>query len=1108
MECEEGCGTIVSETFLTKKATDTFDVEFKLDSNYKFISWKAYVRSEDGSLSELPSGYIGFSNNKLSSDGIYTVTVNFISLIDNIVIKPVCVLVPKITKITPAFSSSGCDQDSTIEITFSKNLDPESFGDFSCISIKKSDGTELFSTEKAKSYFDTPYFSSDCSVLNIPTVKGKLILPSDSADSIADITLIINYDALKDADGFPLTPADPYTYRVNRHIDEVKPVITDIHLYSTSDTSDYFYKELTDKPFTEWSSATVKRENGNALYQNGDFSRNHVSRLYITLKGYDKDSGLKRVKIKETYKKDTADKPVTEQTYTKVYSAADFESEKDTEGNTVHDCKIEYSFASENPNDGLYLIQVSLVDMANNEKTADYWVIKDTYNSFSIDTISVGYLEASDNIADYIPIYNSESGEWETGFPFRYFSISVDTYYSSSVSQRLIYIEFYDGDENPSEDKINKIFTGMDIGNQTNLLSTVKSAFSEYRRNPQKTTNISVRIKEESGITGSITVQIPKSTHIAKLQNTGVRVYDMDYKLDFGTGSFNYYTFYTYQSVDEQGNVSEPDEIKYLQNYNSILKIQSLENGIYNIYVSRCLSVKPSSGFRLYSAFEKSFTYYKGVDSPYSEGVPAGFEFPEFTLPEDDEINYERNTGMAKFTVGVDYFEKSDYSYSINFGTDYVFSKSEDIEVENGKDYEVYISAIDSDGNFIGKSNSKHLSLKNVDNIPPYINTMGNDYPRSYIESGSFIFYQIPQDKDQSGNWTVLNDFTYYLVPESYGRNLDLNYLNSGLFQKGVLSIIDEDINAKCLNIPFDGISYGNYYVYFYLEDTSPMKNYSITCGLHPVRIFTADTQPSACVIKEIDEESVEESDEESADNEVKYKIKISLAPYTTALMPVSSAPKPNLYTYDKYVVGTGFLNVKTLQNNEWSDYTDITSNANLGPSAPMEQGTDGDWIFDNLEYESFSGKFIKLSSKYSCETSTAYALYNVYSKPAYIYPDYYKYLSDYESAHPGQTAPAYCNSKNWVSGGNGYQIFADRPCFVHTCWSSRNLTASGDLSKEAAYEWEARAQETGIIYNDGTGSTFSYTSDNLADIPKGAYYTTIAHFADGTVLMSEVKQK
>ena len=35
-----------------------------------------------------------------------------------------------------------------------------------------------------------------------------------------------------------------------------------------------------------------------------------------------------------------------------------------------------------------------------------------------------------------------------------------------------------------------------------------------------------------------------------------------------------------------------------------------------------------------------------------------------------------------------------------------------------------------------------------------------------------------------------------------------------------------------------------------------------------------------------------------------------------------------------------------------------------------------------------------------------------------------------------------------------------------------------------------------------------NYGLDKLKYVPEGAYYTTIFHFADGTIVMTEIKQK
>ena len=88
-------------------------------------------------------------------------------------------------------------------------------------------------------------------------------------------------------------------------------------------------------------------------------------------------------------------------------------------------------------------------------------------------------------------------------------------------------------------------------------------------------------------------------------------------------------------------------------------------------------------------------------------------------------------------------------------------------------------------------------------------------------------------------------------------------------------------------------------------------------------------------------------------------------------------------------------------------------------------------------------------------------------------------------------------------------------------------LTAS-KYDNNAIRIWESKGVETGIAvlngsinerespyYNAGETETSgsevgseTYDNDRLSMVPAGAYYTTIFHFADGTTIMSDIKQK
>ena len=222
VECDEGTGTITTGTILSKKVTDTFTVEFKIAAGVQFSSWKAYTRSSDGNLTELSSDYIHFNDSAESnSSGVYKANVSFLKAADKIIIKPLCLFLPKITAITPAMESSGCDQDTAIKISFNKKMDAESFGTFACISITSDEGTNLLD------YFDTPYFSSDYKNLYISPLGGidkeKLLIQPTSGTSTKNITVEVNFTGdQKDSDGIALTERASHKYKVNKNYGNLK----------------------------------------------------------------------------------------------------------------------------------------------------------------------------------------------------------------------------------------------------------------------------------------------------------------------------------------------------------------------------------------------------------------------------------------------------------------------------------------------------------------------------------------------------------------------------------------------------------------------------------------------------------------------------------------------------------------------------------------------------------------------------------------------------------------------------------------------------------------------------------------------------------------------
>ncbi|MBR4179713.1 MAG: hypothetical protein IKR45_03320 [Treponema sp.] len=120
-----------------------------------------------------------------------------------------------------------------------------------------------------------------------------------------------------------------------------------------------------------------------------------------------------------------------------------------------------------------------------------------------------------------------------------------------------------------------------------------------------------------------------------------------------------------------------------------------------------------------------------------------------------------------------------------------------------------------------------------------------------------------------------------------------------------------------------------------------------------------------------------------------------------------------------------------------------------------------------------------------------------------------------YEYIYTGEYS-ANCSTKNCIEGLNGYLVYSDKPVLAHTMFSKEKLTSS-IYDEDARLIWENEGADTGIqlVNNDAYDINSPtvimmgyYTNDNLKVIPKGYYYTTIFHFADGTVIMSDIKQK
>lgn len=100
------------------------------------------------------------------------------------------------------------------------------------------------------------------------------------------------------------------------------------------------------------------------------------------------------------------------------------------------------------------------------------------------------------------------------------------------------------------------------------------------------------------------------------------------------------------------------------------------------------------------------------------------------------------------------------------------------------------------------------------------------------------------------------------------------------------------------------------------------------------------------------------------------------------------------------------------------------------------------------------------------------------------------------------QTVPTYyytgdqtCIVKNMIDGIGGITIYSDAPCLYYICSSS--IGYGNDLQK-----WQFFGQQI------SPKQTSSNVQVDVSQVPDGDYYIVVAHFADGTILKSDVHQK
>ncbi len=1020
-----------------------------------------------------------------------TITANayFVPVIESI----------KINGNTDYWRQSSFPCDSVLYITFNKPIDTGTV-DYSRYGTFTITRTENNNTH-CEDYFETEWNDDNTRLIlkpkpaenkSILAMKEDLVPEEDDTYNFL-LTFNANGESITDAEGYILEAGSQtynslvIDYTVTGKQEKVPPEICDIAFYSTSDTTDYFYRRLTDLPINSWSRSQ-KTVDGKTFY-NGDYSRNHVSHVYIELKGYDEGSGIKELRVKETYKKNIDGGNGTGTSSTTSYSKEQYasivpqdanndddeeEDDVEQEVHTIYSFAVDYKFDSENTiEDGAFLLQISLVDNADNESVVkSCWVIKDSTGNYNC-TINTGTTNS-------YPVTNNEAA-----IKFVQFTTGTDTFYKVSQvglkSQRLFSLEYSESDKNNLDEfdgTTIKLFDNYNMGTESDLAELVNNALQNKKRDVRKNTKFTVRIKEESGIVVEFPIVILKSVDVIRCPSD-IGLISHTYPGEAIEGinhrtTIKYAAVYTYQE-NENAAPGEFTETNFNSGTSeSMMGIinQNSPNGIYTIYML-CNYYCPGK-FDTYSSIGKSLRYYKGITNTHASN---SLNWPDVILPKysENQIYYVPNEGKAKFNIGLTYNENvnRNYSYYVSVGKNYSTVPIEsagstdwfDFKVNSRVNYEIHLYAVDGNGNPVASyTYSEQLSLFDELNCHPayyrFIYGRSSEVPNIYIEPNLMRCWYISPNGNYDGRY--LTKAELYFVPEtipSLGREEITKY------KKTVVEISPADIERDYYEYAYDDLEDGTYHIYVVCYNEAGNTSFDDELGC-TIKHYVANYTPSLEVQS--------------------TGINVSSSSLTSSLCPAYK--KGSISDFKNYI------SLRYIENGDWKDSNVIHTSMNKDPDS-------GKWNY-GIPYTTLPDKFIKICATFN--RGEDYLSYTpIFMKPVYAYTGYYEYLANWaadDASHPGVPAPDYCQSKAWMPMANGWQIFVDRPCFVHTMYCSKPLNGVS--------EWETRGQETGLVYNDGTATTFSYTDDRLDGVPEGAYYITICHFADGSTVASDVKQK
>lgn len=1091
----------------TVNVEESHSLVYPLAQGYKFMGWKLTCATSGYTVSK--SDYVTSAESDYVTSGTITVNIGtkpyFTLTIDSsdptkatiksydaigngtgnygLTIAVKDSLLPKITATGPAYSTGGIDCDTSVTVTFNKAINTSTVTLGSSGTIQIVDPAN--ENEHYESYFNTPSWSE-----NTVTIKPKYTIQELVSNGLGPKTLKVkfNLSSIKDSDGNTVTSSpESFTYRINDAVEKDKPEWQNTqYLYDGLNSTG----SLSTTDFSSWNSS--------------DYTKNHIKdSVRFSFYGYDKKSGLKALRITETYYKTVSGGATSNETIIKDYSASQYSSYYAT----LNDGTPYYRFTGyhnlQTVNDGVIKLDFQLLDNAENESTKKtYYVIKDTV----IDETVVKFDETKQNaLTDLelrdggigLSVYNKvrkRNGDNDT-VTLTLSSIPQDTFYGSYKTAYNITVKYG--------------YTKEDIPNEASKTTSSNSIKFTFTHNTRQVTFVKIIVSDAAGNTKELLRALPGQAVIASYDTYNDSMMNWDYcRLKFANETqyktlCSYYGASSFITNSFYKNTTDGDT-SWIKDVANCCPYTWSWSDQYNMYM-------------MHSGKGRTFYIYGLICFKYGDSTTNGDKQSEYWYSSlsDDYVKIIMKTDEDNIFQSDSLVTSASTGLSSNYVIDFLKVTTE--PVVNSGCYKVVV-----DDEFISRIQSEH----NVDTTGITYSIIARNSSGEKIESKDFTFY-LPSPGKYELFLKAENSNRQSVTTSSY-RYLKIN--GTGSDREQYLTFTD-DLTAPALNVGSDENFYSYSPAYWYTYHYSAIVSDNGTAGLVTDSdgkvlldyyfIPNSNSTLSVLALESYDRYqylhntyTLEELESQYSD----LKKTIAVASDATSLQIPFDGLAEGLYTicivakdnngnytvkcrtafnkrlHETLVLSKLYSNaysyffrvnkrfeVKWLESGAWTKKGSYANYEGQDPQVEFNKGSLGNW-------------WIKIDAYFKNGCSVAES---GFYDTTYLNLGYYKQLWE-EGA-----AVMDVSSKNIIPGMNGMQVLCTSPTLAHTMYCSRKL--SDGTSAEDIATWENMAMETGIVEKS---SNFTYGNDKYDAIPSGYYYTTIVHFADGTTLMTEVKQK